>query len=190
MIFFPSYSYEEEVYKSWSKSGIILKIEREKKFLREPKSSSEVTNILNDYKKTIDSNKPYKGAILSSVIGGKMSEGINFSDDYGRCIIVVGLPYPNTQDLELKEKMKYLDSISKNGGNEYYEGLCMKAVNQSIGRSIRHIKDYSTICLLDQRYLQERIQKKLPMWIQKRIKNCEKYDNVTKNLKDFFEIKR
>ena len=66
----------------------------------------------------------------------------------------------------------------------------MKAVNQSIGRSIRHIKDYSTICLLDQRYLQERIQKKLPMWIQKRIKNCEKYENVTKNLKDFFEIKR
>jgi chromosome transmission fidelity protein 1 len=157
--------------------------------LREPKSSTEVTNVLNEYKKIIDANKPYRGAFLSCVVGGKMSEGINFSDNYGRCVIVIGLPYPNSQDMELKEKMKYLDSIQKNSGNEYYEGLCMKAVNQSIGRSIRHIKDYATICLLDERYLQERIQKKLPMWIQKRIKNCPKYDNVLNDLKGFFKKK-
>jgi chromosome transmission fidelity protein 1 len=31
VLFFPSYSYEEQVYQQFSKSGIILKIEREKK---------------------------------------------------------------------------------------------------------------------------------------------------------------
>ena len=73
--------------------------------------------------------------------------GINFSDDLGRLVIMVGLPYPNKFSPELKEKMDFLDSTLKrvsasanstpSPGQEHYENLCMKAVNQSIGRAIR-----------------------------------------------------
>lgn len=52
----------------------------------------------------------------------------------GRCVVMVGLPFPNPEDVELKEKMKWLDSSDVGlSGREYYENLCMKRVNQSIG---------------------------------------------------------
>jgi Fanconi anemia group J protein len=35
------------------------------------------------------------GAVLMGVCRGKLSEGIDFSDDAARCVIVFGIPYPN-----------------------------------------------------------------------------------------------
>ena len=111
--------------------------------------------------------------------------GINFSDDLARCVAVVGMPYPDTRDPVLQEKIRYaslrddddtpaatVSSHSHRGGGgvtnsqRFCEALCMKAVNQSIGRSIRHIHDYSAIVLLDHRYGAERIQALLPQWIR------------------------
>jgi len=74
-----------------------------------------------------------------AVVGAKLSEGLNFSDDLARAVVMVGLPYPNASSPELKERLKYVSSLSKqkgepgDAGKELYENLCMNAVNQSIG---------------------------------------------------------
>lgn len=131
------------------------------------------------------------GAFLLSVVGGKLSEGLNFADDLGRCVIVVGLPYPNKNSPELAEKLLYLDKTLHIGaGIEYYENICMKAVNQCIGRSVRHINDYAAVLLLDERYTLEKIFKKLPKWIGGTLKFPHTYGLVQGSLAKFFREKK
>uniref|UniRef100_A0A8C7ELB5 DEAD/H-box helicase 11 n=1 Tax=Neovison vison TaxID=452646 RepID=A0A8C7ELB5_NEOVI len=143
---------------------------------QEPKKANQVEQVLAEYSRCIkccgQAGGTVTGALLLSVVGGKMSEGINFSDNLGRCVVMVGMPYPNIRSPELQEKMAYLDQTLPRGpgqpppGKALVENLCMKAVNQSIGRAIRHQKDFASIVLLDQRYARPPILGKLPAWIR------------------------
>lgn len=81
--FFPSYSYLDFVVSEWQKKpadggqSIWDKIGKLKNIFRESSEKSSVEETLMEYGQSIDSGK---GAILLSVVGGKMSEGINFND--------------------------------------------------------------------------------------------------------------
>ncbi|XP_054844360.1 ATP-dependent DNA helicase DDX11 [Eublepharis macularius] len=173
--FFPSYEYEKQVYVHWEKTGLLTRLAAKKKIFQEPKRANQVEQVLAEYAKCIKrcshAGTTMTGALLFSVVGGKMSEGINFSDDLGRCVVMVGMPYPNIKSPELQEKMAYLDKTmpkiaGQAPGRMLIENLCMKAVNQSIGRAIRHQKDFASIVLLDHRYARPAIFTKLPQWIR------------------------
>ena len=99
-------------------------------------------------------------------MGGKLSEGINFNDDLCRVMVVVGLPYPNNQSVEMKQKIRYWDNkgVQSFKGQDFYMNLCLKILNQSIGRCIRHKDDWSYLILLDQRF--SNLVPKLPSWVQ------------------------
>lgn len=168
VVFFSSFEYEDQVYEGWKNSGILARMSKKKCVFREPRRSKDVESVLTKYKEKIDKIcngergvVVQNGAILLAVVGGKISEGINFSDGMGRCIVMVGLPYPNPADIELLERIKHIEGIGysnstellvtddyhsgdvhdgfsllrrcRRRGKEYYENLCMKAVNQSIG---------------------------------------------------------
>ena len=106
VVFFPSYDYEKLVSKHLETSGVLARIENKKKIFREPKTSSELDKVLGDFATAV---RLSTGALLMAVVGGKMSEGINFSDNLGRCVVMVGMPYPNLFSPELKEKMSFLN---------------------------------------------------------------------------------
>lgn len=227
IVFFPSYAYLDQVVNRWktasssssqgqprndnktsaspsssSPSSIWHRLTSQKPIFQESKGSTApapVEDALAAYSLSISRpNSP--GALLLSVIGGKLSEGINFSDALGRCVVVVGLPFPNTRSAQWQAKLEHIEQAAvkrgghgKEAGREFYENACMRAVNQCIGRAIRHKADYAAILLMDRRYAGEggRIQGKLPGWIKDGLVNdAKRFGEVEGRLSEFFEGKR
>ena len=91
--------------------------------------------------------EPGKGAILMGVCRGRISEGLDFSDNAARCVIVIGIPYPMMTDPKVILKKDFLDrkfrQPSKDfqtlSGKDWYGQQATRAVNQAIGRVIRHV---------------------------------------------------
>ncbi|CAG8961294.1 hypothetical protein HYFRA_00013574, partial [Hymenoscyphus fraxineus] len=210
VVFFPSYNHLSSIVAQWSSppvsnnpnpntatNTIYHRLAAKKPIFTEKKDLSSDA-VLAEYAHAIDT---HKGGLLLSVVGGKMSEGINFSDALGRCVLIVGLPFPNINTAEWKAKLEYIENstitrlsaqsqsqsspspssssfrtpqltqeeIKQNAKAEsraFYENACMRAVNQSIGRAIRHKGDYAAIVMVDLRYQKENIKAKLPGWIQ------------------------
>ncbi|KAF9116824.1 DEAD H (Asp-Glu-Ala-Asp His) box helicase 11 [Mortierella sp. AM989] len=229
VVFFVSYSYMAQVLARWqikfttasgavATSTILERIQSKKRVFLEPREATEADRMLKEYQGCILARPEHenpanrgqsgpRGAVLFSVVGGKMSEGINFSDRLGRGVVMVGMPFPNKGSAELQERMRYMDQsqqqelqqLRPHGGNsaplrmtagsEYYENLCMRAVNQSIGRAIRHQNDYAVIILMDKRYGVPRIQKKLPGWIGTSMEICEQFGPVMSKISGFFRKK-
>ncbi|KAK4107247.1 DNA repair helicase [Canariomyces notabilis] len=205
VVFFPSYGYLDEVVSAWQAAEqqptaggaqtLWNRLAAKKSLFYETRGGSS-DEILQNYSQAILSPPPGttsaaggRGALLLSVVGGKLSEGINFSDRLGRCVLVVGLPYPNINSPEWKARVEYIESatlarlrdgagesesvgkeeamaLAKQAARDFYENACMRAVNQSIGRAIRHRGDYAAVVLVDRRFGTQRIQEKLPGWIK------------------------
>ncbi|XP_032780597.2 ATP-dependent DNA helicase DDX11 isoform X1 [Daphnia magna] len=203
--FLPSYDFERQVFEHWIRNNYISKLENRKKLFREPKEAKDVEHVLSEYARSIrqftnPSSKCGKnGAMLLCVVGGKLSEGINFSDDLARCVIVVGLPYANSQAATLKEKIDYLDNNTasflpegevRSPGQIYYESLCFKAVNQSIGRAIRHSKDYAVLILADHRYSRPNSISALPGWIARHLKVSANFGPSLASIRKFLSMRK
>ncbi|KAJ2771307.1 DEAD H (Asp-Glu-Ala-Asp His) box helicase 11, partial [Coemansia nantahalensis] len=174
VVFFPSYALLAKMQAAWAAAGIVQRIARRKPVFSEAPDQDTLALYTEQVRRPGSS-----GAVLLSVVGGRLSEGINFSDDLGRAVVMVGVPYPSLASPELKERLDYYESIAapetappapRAGqmgprARSLYDALCMRAVNQSIGRAIRHRADYAAILLLDARYAEPRIASHLPTWI-------------------------
>lgn len=92
--------------------------------------------------------------------------------------------------------MQYIQAKSGSGvdgkaaAREFYENACMRAVNQCVGRAIRHKGDYASILMLDRRYGSKRIQDKLPKWIRGSLTGGLSVGDVGARLDGFFATKK
>ncbi|KAH7904949.1 DNA repair helicase [Hygrophoropsis aurantiaca] len=205
VVFFPSYSYLNFANEVWTATELLQRLQTKKKVFWEPQDATTVETVLRDYNAAVQAapNPPNKkaGAVLFAVVGAKLSEGLNFSDDLARAVVVIGLPFANKNSPELRERMQYANQLeaqkqvkraagTKDAASELYENMCMNAVNQSIGRAIRHRADWASLILVDRRFSSPSIKQKLPPWIRDGIVVCDTFGQSIKHLGSFIRTKK
>ena len=95
---------------------------------------------------------------------------MDFSDDYARLSLVVGIPYAYLGAPAVRCKKSYQDirhmrdnNLHCNGGAWYAEDA-FRALNQAVGRCLRHRTDYGAIIFVDHRA--QTISKNVSSWLQ------------------------
>ena len=201
LVFFSSYGVMEDFIKKWEKSKIISEISQYKVFCQDKHDPKLNKTVLDLYQKE-NSSEGGKGAILFSVCRGSCSEGMNFSNDAARLVIVVGIPFAYLGDPKTQLRKEYQDdfnkyyyafikdkNIKKLSGSEWYNQNAIKCVNQALGRVIRHSNDYGCMLLIDSRYQQSNNRYLISKWIRDVciIYNDKNNENLISDVKNFFK---
>uniref|UniRef100_A0A804NHJ3 Regulator of telomere elongation helicase 1 homolog n=1 Tax=Zea mays TaxID=4577 RepID=A0A804NHJ3_MAIZE len=204
LVFFPSYSMMDMCVDFWknrnhsnsaSENTIWQRICKHKQPVIEPRQSSNFQSAIEDYRAKLHDSS--SGAIFFAVCRGKVSEGLDFADRAGRAVIVTGMPFATPTDAKVRLKREYLDKqgtpSNKNTkmltGEEWYVQQAARAVNQAVGRVIRHRHDYGAIIYCDERFVWPNYQSQMSYWLRPHIKCYSKYGEVVQGLTRFFRDK-
>ncbi|KPJ07377.1 Regulator of telomere elongation helicase 1-like [Papilio machaon] len=191
LVFFPSYPIMSKCQEMWQNDGIWSGINNIKPIFVEPQRKDTFNAIINDfYSKISDPNT--KGACFMAVCRGKVSEGLDFADMNGRAVIITGLPFPPLKDPRIILKKKYLEELRVQNkdylsGDEWYALEATRAVNQAIGRVIRHKNDYGAILLCDGRFNSPKLKNQLSAWLRDYINLSNKFGETVSEICRFFK---
>ena len=198
LVFFPSYYAMKSCIQCWQDRSqttdgrsIWDRIDNFKTPFVEPQNKAEFKQAMTDFYAKID-DPAVQGAIFFAVCRGKVSEGLDFADNNGRAVIITGMPFPPFKDTKVVLKREFLDQQRRKDGKgmtgqDWYAQQSSRAVNQAIGRVIRHRNDYGAIIFCDQRFSQPRNIAQLPSWLRPELNVYEKFGESQGKLTKFFK---
>ncbi|CAD6963166.1 unnamed protein product [Tilletia controversa] len=164
--FFPSYLYMESIVAAWHDMGILEEAWKYKLIFIETPDAPETSIALENYRRACDNGR---GAILLSVARGKVSEGIDFDHNYGRAVIMFGVPYQYTESRILKARLEFLRDNYRIRENDFLTFDAMRHAAQCVGRVLRGKTDYGLMVFADKRFAKADKRQKLPKWIAQQI---------------------
>ncbi|XP_060833332.1 Fanconi anemia group J protein homolog isoform X1 [Rhopalosiphum padi] len=195
LCFMPSYTLMEKLYNRWQLTGLLTRLNHIKVVMCEPRRGDQLEELMAKYYAAVrgDEGGP-RGALFLAVYRGKISEGLDFSDNNARAVVAVGIPFPNYKEESVKHKKDYNNKHHKNKGLlpgwEWYQIQAYRALNQALGRCIRHKNDWGAILLVDSRYEQPKNQSGLSKWIRGRVENNSSWSTIVAKLKNFVETRQ
>lgn len=200
LVFFPSYAAMNAAVELWRAGsgragdtktvwGLLSEL---KPIFVEPSNSSDLPTIVQGFQKEVDTS-PQRGAILLAVCRGKISEGVDFADNHGRCVFVTGIPYANHTDLFVRLKREYITAVAPTRpyvhgkpftGDDWYRNEAMRAVNQCVGRVVRHKDDYGAVIFADERF--EGFLGSVSEWVRQRTRVFKDFRGAYAAIAQFF----
>eukprot|EP00884_Botryococcus_braunii_P014094 jgi/Botrbrau1/22686/Bobra.0132s0029.2 len=191
LMFFPSYSLLEKLKTRWELTGLWQALNDIKPVRCEPRGTGDHFDaVMDSYYSGVRSGK---GGLLLAVCRGKVSEGLDFTDGFARAVLLLGIPYPYVKDPKVQLKKAYNDQRLRGPnrsrfitGDAWYCQQAFRALNQAIGRCIRHRHDFGAIILIDQRFCEPRNQQHLSRWFVAGLQKPVDFDGCKESLKVFF----
>uniref|UniRef100_A0A8V5GZ44 Regulator of telomere elongation helicase 1 n=1 Tax=Melopsittacus undulatus TaxID=13146 RepID=A0A8V5GZ44_MELUD len=191
LVFFSSYPVMDKSLEYW-RHDFTSRIEEVKTMFVEPRNKGSFSEVIDAYYNRVVCPKS-SGAAFLAVCRGKASEGLDFADRNGRGVIITGLPFPPRMDPRVVLKMQFLDEMRRCGagsqylsGREWYYQQASRAVNQAIGRVIRHRQDYGAIFLCDERFTAGNVRCKLPSWVRPYVNVYDNFGHAVRSVSIFY----
>ncbi|OCB89700.1 DNA repair helicase [Sanghuangporus baumii] len=144
--FFPSYLYMESIVAAWNDMGILNEVWKHKLIFVETPDANETSIALENYRRACNNGR---GAVLLSVARGKVSEGIDFDHNYGRAVIMFGVPYQYTESRILKARLEYLRDAYRIRESEFLGFDAIRQAAQCVGRVLRGKTDWGLMVFAD-----------------------------------------
>ncbi|KAK7481564.1 hypothetical protein BaRGS_00027213, partial [Batillaria attramentaria] len=202
LCFLPSYKAVEKLSNRWKSTGLWRRLEAEKRVFSEPRGSDKVDfeQIMLSFSSVVrgqqgtdedEGESSGDGALLFAVCRGKVSEGMDFADNFARAVITVGIPYPNFKDIQVELKRKYNDRYQASrhllSGHLWYEIQAFRALNQALGRCIRHRRDWGALIIVDDRFVKNtnKYANGLSKWVRKKLHVHRKCSAMLESLSEF-----
>ena len=137
-------------------------------------SQSALMELVSGFKEKGSENNG--GATLFSVIGGRISEGMDFPAKQLELAVIVGIPYPKPTARQ-RGLQRYYDLKFGKGWEYTVEAPTARKLLQSIGRLIRNETDKGVAIILDRRAAR----------FKRYIRDLEESNNLLKDIDSFMK---
>lgn len=103
--------------------------------------------------------------MLPCVARGKVAEGVDFEQDYGRAILIIWILIQCTWDIDPRALLSFMQVTLEMSENEFLTLAAMGQTAKCAGRIIRNKNDYGVVVLADNRFARADRRTKLTQWI-------------------------
>jgi len=143
VVFFPSY----QLMDRFLADGLAKRIRRKVHMERRGMAQADLMEAVETFKRSED------GAVLLAVMGGRVSEGIDFPDKELEAAVIIGLPYPKPTAKQ-RAMLHYYEIKFGRGWDYTVKAPATRKLLQAVGRLIRTGTDVGAAVILDRRAAQ------------------------------------
>ena len=166
VVFFPSFSLMER----FVTDGVGRKIRRKLHMEERGMSQADLMDTVMEFR-----NSRKEGGVLFAVMGGRISEGLDFPERDLEAALIVGIPYPKPSARQ-RSLLHYYELKFGRGWDYTVKAPAARKILQAIGRLIRTEEDVGVAVILDRRA--EQFSGSFKM---------ELSDSIVRDVHEFFE---